>query len=117
MPYKDPVQGRRANRRAYYKKTRSLGFCGPDFFAYKGLCVGCQKEKPLCRDHDHINGLPRGRLCRACNLAVGNANDCPETLQRLAEYIKERSHHPSEKLNGMDVLFPEKVPGEYVCSL
>lgn len=57
-------------------------------------CAGClvhQKdlEYALCVDHCHTTEKPRGLLCRPCNLALGNCNDNPDTLRRLAKYAEE----------------------------
>ena len=57
-------------------------------------CAGClvhQKdlEYSLCVDHCHTTEKPRGLLCRPCNLALGNSNDDPDTLRRLAQYAEE----------------------------
>ena len=57
-------------------------------------CAGChthQKdlEYSLCVDHCHTTDKPRGLLCKPCNLALGNADDNPDTLRRLAQYAEE----------------------------
>lgn len=57
-------------------------------------CAGChthQKdlEYSLCVDHCHTTEKPRGLLCKPCNLALGNADDNPDTLRRLAKYSEE----------------------------
>lgn len=57
-------------------------------------CAGClvhQKDLKysLCVDHCHTTDKPRGLLCKPCNLALGNCNDNPDTLRRLAQYAEE----------------------------
>ena len=57
-------------------------------------CAGClthQKdlEYSLCVDHCHTTDKPRGLLCKPCNLALGNCDDDPDTLRRLAQYAEE----------------------------
>ena len=57
-------------------------------------CAGChthQKdlEYSLRVDHCHTTDKPRGLLCKPCNLALGNADDNPDTLRRLAQYAEE----------------------------
>lgn len=42
-------------------------------------------------DHDHLTGKVRGVLCKACNSALGYLQDDPVRMQRLIEYLKERS--------------------------
>lgn len=39
-------------------------------------------------DHDHSTGVVRGVLCQGCNVALGNVKDNPETLERLAAYLR-----------------------------
>ena len=62
-----------------------------------GRCAGCQKAVQLigkrgspstaCVDHDHVTGVIRGLLCRACNLALGNLYDNRQTMRRLMAYM------------------------------
>lgn len=40
-------------------------------------------------DHDHATGKARGMICNSCNAAVGLVKDDPETLIRLAAYLKD----------------------------
>jgi hypothetical protein len=60
-----------------------------------GLCAVCQKpnirDHFLCVDHDHETGFIRGLLCHRCNRSVGFAQDDPQTLRRLADYIEQAS--------------------------
>ena len=65
-----------------------------------GRCMGCKihvddyrKEHKvhthLVVDHCHETGKPRGLLCNNCNVALGCARDDPQTLSRLAKYIRK----------------------------
>ena len=40
-------------------------------------------------DHCHSTGAVRGVLCRLCNLALGYARDNPDTLDRMAAYLRK----------------------------
>jgi hypothetical protein len=40
-------------------------------------------------DHDHATGKARGMICNSCNAALGLIGDDPETLMRLAAYLKD----------------------------
>jgi hypothetical protein len=53
-----------------------------------GLCESCQRPGKLVVDHDHRTGKVRGLLCRRCNTGVGFFEDNPETLERLAAYLR-----------------------------
>ena len=44
--------------------------------------------RQLTLDHDHETGRFRGLLCSPCNLALGNANNDPALLRRMADYIE-----------------------------
>jgi hypothetical protein len=54
-----------------------------------GRCEICREDRLLCQDHDHGNGLCRGRLCNACNSGLGFFGDDPERLRRGAVYVEE----------------------------
>ena len=63
------------------------------FVKQNGLCLGCyrhasQLKSYLRVDHCHKTGRIRGLLCNSCNLAIGMLLDSPETLTRLADYLK-----------------------------
>ena len=65
---------------------RELGILGP--------CTICSREAVLCQDHDHVNGLNRGKLCARCNNGLGSFKDDPERLRAAKEYIhKWRAAH------------------------
>ena len=66
------------------------------------VCAACGTDDPgtsyWAVDHDHAccpgsdntcGKCIRGILCRACNHALGNVRDNPETLARLIDYLKE----------------------------
>jgi hypothetical protein len=57
-----------------------------------GACAGCRRpfseNLRAAVDHCHDTGVVRGLLCALCNHAVGLVHDDPETLQRLASYLK-----------------------------
>ena len=54
------------------------------------ICDKLPTKKGLCFDHDHQTGSFRGWICSKCNTALGLANDDPEILLKLIEYL-ERS--------------------------
>lgn len=72
------------------KRKRDLARTGsprPD------ACEVCgKKSEEICFDHCHQSGAFRGWLCHACNQALGLANDSPDLLRRLAEYLKQQKH-------------------------
>ena len=58
------------------------------------LCQVCSAKSKgptqgICVDHNHNTGEVRGFLCSGCNLALGNANDDPNTLRKLADYLEK----------------------------
>lgn len=64
----------------------------------KGKCAICKQEQtrihaktgklmPLFVDHDHVTGLVRGLLCQDCNFVLGRANDDPQRLAAMLNYI------------------------------
>lgn len=73
------------------------------FTAQSGLCLGCYKhQKDIKRafavDHDHLSGRVRGLLCGNCNVALGNAQDDPIILRRLADYKESHGGVPFQSL-------------------
>jgi hypothetical protein len=59
------------------------------------VCDVCQKPpdptKGLHFDHCHQRGHFRGWLCRSCNLALGNVQDDPNILRKLADYLESNA--------------------------
>lgn len=61
-----------------------------------GRCLGCDRSIEFgvgpsapAVDHCHKTGMIRGLLCQPCNFALGNVQDSPETLRRLATYLEK----------------------------
>lgn len=76
------------------RKTR-YGLTADDIEAIKetqqGKCSGCLRDllgSKFHVDHDHTTGKVRGLLCRGCNLSLGLLHDDPDTLERLAKYLR-----------------------------
>jgi hypothetical protein len=62
-----------------------------------GVCAICRQPEPsrkgnLNVDHDHRTGARRGLLCNKCNAAIGQAQDSPEILRRMIDYLNHHSH-------------------------
>lgn len=58
----------------------------------KGKCAICGttdwgRPSPSI-DHDHTTGKVRALLCNRCNRTLGLAEDSPELLIKMAEYLK-----------------------------
>lgn len=51
------------------------------------LCA--TKSEEICFDHCHNTGKFRGWLCHTCNRLLGLANDSPELLRKLADYLEK----------------------------
>jgi hypothetical protein len=49
-------------------------------------CEICQLPGQLAMDHNHATGIPRGWLCRDCNLAMGYVGDSPFVIKRMLDY-------------------------------
>lgn len=95
----------RAYRRTYYERNyQSEGSEYVRNFARRyGLTVdvaqGIIASKPeacevcgrndvaVCYDHDHATMDHRGWLCGGCNAAIGQAQDDPAILRKLADYL------------------------------
>ena len=62
--------------------------------AWTGRCHVCMRSdsdcgpKRLGADHCHATGEFRGWVCLPCNATMGNCNDSPELLRRLAEFLE-----------------------------
>lgn len=60
--------------------------------AQDGRCRGCprtpEEAGTLHVDHCHKTGRNRGLLCGDCNRVLGLVRDEPETLERLAAYLR-----------------------------
>lgn len=53
-------------------------------------CVVCgRRDKKICWDHNHETGAFRGWLCHKCNVILGMAEDNPEILMKLIEYLEK----------------------------
>lgn len=78
--------------------------------AQGGVCFGCLREpvpdRRLNIDHEHAPNekqrqpweralLVRGLLCHRCNRILGMANDNPDILRRLADYL---DHPPAKSI-------------------
>ena len=45
--------------------------------------------KSLAVDHNHITGVTRELLCQKCNTAIGHADESPELLRTMANYLEK----------------------------
>jgi hypothetical protein len=52
-------------------------------------CQVCDSDKKICVDHDHETGRVRGFICDSCNVAIGKAQDDPNLLRALADYLEK----------------------------
>jgi hypothetical protein len=55
-------------------------------------CAICRRgawefSRGLAVDHDHETGKVRGLLCSPCNSAIGQLQECPETMLRAISYL------------------------------
>lgn len=51
-------------------------------------CEVCGEPGVICMDHCHTTLAFRGWLCRRCNLVLGQVNDSPDRLRKLAAYLE-----------------------------
>lgn len=78
-------------------RFNKYGITGDEFrvkLKQQGLkCPICNRDitKNLSVDHDHLTGKIRGLICNNCNLAMGNADDSPERLRALADYLERNT--------------------------
>ena len=102
MPQQDP------KARAAKKQATRAGLSLAE--AQQMLVQGCQvcgSTEALTFDHDHTCCIGkrtcgkclRGVLCRPCNLALGYAEDDPERLRNLANYLDGKHRIPYESLS------------------
>lgn len=76
-------------------RRKKYGITGEEFRAIiekQGLkCPICTKDitKNPSVDHNHKTGEIRGLICNKCNLAIGNAEDSPDRLRRMADYLEK----------------------------
>ncbi len=61
------------------------------FKKQSGKCPICNRgiTKNLSVDHNHATGKIRGLICNKCNLAIGNAEDSPDRLRAMANYLEK----------------------------
>ena len=67
-------------------------------------CELCGSTWKLVVDHNHDTLRVRGRICGKCNSAIGMANDDPELMGRMAEYLKRESIYDSDRLFDLDAI-------------
>ena len=59
-----------------------------------GVCANRACDKPAeVVDHNHETEDIRGILCNGCNTAAGLAQDNPEVVRGLAEYLENRGYY------------------------
>jgi hypothetical protein len=104
--YRDPVRRRDANLKRLY------GINGQEhweaiFDAQGRKCACCETTDPHYAqgwnvDHDHNNPEPNHRaiLCGPCNIAIGNAKECPSRLRACAGYLEAQKRQQQEKTYG-----------------
>lgn len=90
--YERRPEVRRRNRA--YRAARRLGITVAEYEMIDaiqgGRCAVCNREHPkLFLDHDHATGAVRGLLCPPCNIALGQAQDDPDRLRALADYVED----------------------------
>lgn len=57
-----------------------------------GMCWLCERDNVrLVVDHNHMTGKVRKLLCFRCNNLVGYAENTPELLAKVHQYLKDHS--------------------------
>lgn len=65
--------------------------------AQEDKCAACGLHQPRIKlnewhvDHDHVTKRVRAVLCKWCNIALGNAEESPQRLRALADYIERNT--------------------------
>jgi hypothetical protein len=89
----DPAENYRVRD---YKHRKKFGISLADkkaiFESQGARCAVCGGDDSGSRsdwhtDHDHKTGKVRGVLCHHCNMLLGNAKDCVETLRQAITYL------------------------------
>ncbi len=89
---RDWYQRNKEREQARSRRSRRLasGVIGATGETRAGQCAICHAHAdPLCLDHDHQTGLPRGWLCGRCNKALGLLDDSQERLAAAAAYLAQ----------------------------
>jgi hypothetical protein len=97
------------DRRAYARQhnlKRRFGITIEEYDAMfarqDGLCAICLepstqvhrksgKVRSLAVDHDHATGRVRSLLCTDCNTVLGLADDSPQRLRDMADYLERHT--------------------------
>jgi Recombination endonuclease VII len=106
-------------RRAANQRARTYGLKPNDIelmlSAQNYRCANneCNATKPGGKgtwyvDHCHTSGKVRGVLCHHCNIALGNAKDCPQRLIGLANYVEAFKMRESLYIAGRVSLSPHQ---------
>lgn len=93
-PDRSPAYGRKFQLKKYGLRPEDYSRM---FEAQMGLCAICGRPERV-KDRmgrarkwltvDHKDTRVRGLLCHHCNVALGHAEDRPELLRRMAEYLE-----------------------------
>lgn len=72
------------------KRLASYGLTEEQIDMVKDIkeCQVCGRSEGLVIDHCHDQLKYRGVLCHQCNVGIGMANNSPETLRALANYLE-----------------------------
>lgn len=63
-------------------------------------CQICgQNTGPFHIDHNHKTNKIRGKLCRDCNLGLGNFKDNPKSLLKATKYLIEEDKKETSQEN------------------
>jgi len=95
------LENKEFNREQYLLRTYgvNLQWYNEVLASQSERCAICQEferiidaktgqPKLLVVDHDHKTGQVRRLLCHRCNIALGQADDSPELLRKMAAYLE-----------------------------